>query len=297
MTTGGGAKAEEEEEPYESSEGKMGPKISQFSGNLAEYPDWRMEAKAAAITMGAWGALTSKGTVTREQKKVLQLFYAKLVLSTKGAARMVLRPFEEKADGRAAWAALCEKYDYKDTSRMVTLTKEIMRSEIGAGQDPGDYFEKLEETMRQLRSMEIEIPERLMAGIVLANLPASYGTLQTVLCTSGEPKYDMIRAQVISHYRNQVAYGKASSARPSGQQQQPQRQATPGGGVLAAVEGEEEAKCWICGSTEHFKKQCPKYVAKQEDKIKTDQKKPSASAVEGADLAGARIAMGGGFNV
>jgi hypothetical protein len=237
-----------------------GPAVPEWDGNPEGWLDFKQNMMAAAVMMGLKKVMTSSGSVLRSEKgfeEKNELLYAKLVLSVGGTAKMVVREFDDTADGRGAWQALVKHYEGEGNSRLVTLMRELIRAMVRSGDNPVGYFARIEEIWRQLKGMKVDIPEQLMVAIVLANLPKEYDTLRMVVCVAHDLKFHEVKAAVIGHYRNLMAFRgpMGGAAVPSNH-----GQATDSGasGTVAAVQvGAKVKPCWICQSTEHQKKDCP----------------------------------------
>ncbi|CAN0436056.1 unnamed protein product, partial [Ectocarpus sp. 13 AM-2016] len=82
-----------------------------------------------------------------------------LFFATTGSANTVVRHYEGKkqgeglVDGAAAWLTLAEKYDSHTKETRRAYYEELTTNKMAQGEDPDDFFTKMEDLRERLKDM------------------------------------------------------------------------------------------------------------------------------------------------
>lgn len=191
----------------------------------------------------------TEGVATWDEANVKM--YASLVLLTSGSALGLVEEFEGDMDGVAAFKKLEEKYEQKTRARKTALHQELLTCTLEPGEDPDDYFVRLERLQRLLAQMGLKIGDDHLPGIILSRLPSEYDQLRTVLEAMDDLAYDHVKDKLRTFYLRGAARLREEL------------------GEKAMVVRDRESKgCWHCGDESHFKRDCPK----RKDKAQGDSR-------------------------
>lgn len=126
-------------------------RMQDFGGDDKKWLTWKLEFKALLQHHKLAYLLKPGASRPSGQDRVAwdadsENLYAKLVWCTVDTALDLVFQFQDKEDsGVRAWKALEDKYERKDITRMTALHGELFNSALGEGQDPDQYFVKIED--------------------------------------------------------------------------------------------------------------------------------------------------------
>ena len=174
-----------------------------FKGKQEDWVSWRVKFRAFLVREGVWETLKHdrpEGAGRAAWDRANEKMFANLVLLTGGAALLV-EEFEEDMNGMTAFKKLVEKYDQKTPARRTALHQELLRCELESGEDPDDYFVRIERYQRLLGQMGLKIEDAHLPGIILSRLPSSYDTLRTVLEAMDDLSYGVMKERMRAYYQ------------------------------------------------------------------------------------------------
>ncbi len=111
--------------------------------------------------------------------------YSNLILSCKGVAFSIVDGAKTTAlpngDARIAWIALKERYQVENAASKVELKRQFTEMLLKRGQNPDEWFLKLDHLRNRLQAMKSSIQDEDYVAHVLSNLMNEYSELVTVL--------------------------------------------------------------------------------------------------------------------
>lgn len=161
-----------------------------------------------------------------------------LLMTTKGGAKDIVMQYDDTSDGRAAWQALCGKYELDGSVQSAVLQGKLINDKLGDGEDPDAYFIRIEKARRQLKSLGMEITDAMLLGYALNAMPASYRELRVLIDNTSGLTYEDFKRRMRNHYRREIVSGVTQDS--------------------ALTAGEFKGKCHRCGVIGHMKVNCPK---------------------------------------
>ena len=105
--------------------------------------------------------------------------YSILFFATEGSANITVKQFQarpqarQKADGVEAWEALSLRFD-GNTKKPVACREKLIHASMKFGEDPIDFFTKLDEQRLRLADMGETLTDESYEDIILRALPKEY---------------------------------------------------------------------------------------------------------------------------
>jgi len=238
------------------------------------------------------GSFKPQGRPRRFGIKRNRSIYNRLSFFTDGSPGSCVAQFEATRDGREAWRRLVNKYEHDGTMGKVQLQAQLIESKMADNEDPEAFFQKGERIQARLVELgEARVPDSMMLGIAVKNLPIAYRPLVDILDTIENLTYEMFKARVSTFYRrnilgyqdeskggNQKAF---SSVIPGGQ---PKRNKDP-----------KPRRCYGCNETGHLIKDCKKKPREFKPWEKTTKFKPKRGLSQAKGSGGSTSGNQGGF--
>ena len=206
------------------------------------------------ITSAPTGSLFStpiNASEIKEWEKNNAALYSVLYLVTSGAARCLLRQYENKkdrrADGRGAWLALQSKYENMSSHRRQALMARLANSRMEEGSDPDIFFSKIDQLCDELEVMDERVSKHRKMDIIMSGMPAEYELIR--FQAMKDPEFSLEELQLTM--RNMHMNGFTKSKRHG------RGTAMSAGGGLIKHD-KSKVKCHSCGMLGHFKNECTK---------------------------------------
>jgi hypothetical protein len=205
------------------------------------YGTWSVRMKAVLTTRGLWDAATGKAGVADD--KVQQA----LALITLGVSDAFLATIGAVTTAAEAWSKLEGIFKGKSAARIMHLRKDLAELSKIPQESIVKYIGRARGIMNDLVSAGHTITETDVVWSVLSGLSRAYSTTVEILSNGPEESFtlDKIMAKLV-----------IVESRVSRREQDDSKALVAG----FKKKGNEEGvrKCWICGSTEHLKKDCDK---------------------------------------
>lgn len=203
------------------------------------YSTWSVRMKAVLVSRGLWAAANGVAGVAAD--KVEQA----LAVITLCVSDPILASLTACNTAAEAWTKLEETFKSKSASRILQLRRDLVNLKKASAESIVVYIGRARAIMNDLLAAGHTIEEADVVWSVLAGLPKSYDTIVAILCNGDEDnlKIDTIMSKLVnvetkiiaSESRDEVALYAGGNSKGNG------------GRVR---------KCWICGSTDHLKKDC-----------------------------------------
>ncbi len=204
--------------------------------SVNNYSTWSMRMKALLIHKGLWTAVESVGTTAAakdKDEKALSL----IILHVADHHLSTLATCET---AKEAWDKLSSLYQSKNNARQLHLRQELNSMKKDAAEPLAKYFDRARSLWLELLAGGHKLTESEVVCSVLAGLPKDYSTVVAVLTSSEDDlELDPVLAKLMTVERQmnleEVRSNKALSARHHSYSKE----------------------CWVCGSPDHLKVDCP----------------------------------------
>lgn len=177
---------------------------------------------------------------------------------------------------REAWAALKGYHQKATLTSKVLLLKRVCRTVLKEGGDMEEHITTISNHIEQLTALGQELPDNLVAALLLGSLPESYETLVTAL--ESRPESDLtsqlVKNKLIDEYKRRQG---AKDTRDNFRSRETAMK------LVHKDKGFTQAKkdCFFCKKPGHFKSECIKYKSwknKQEKTNKVSEQNPGKSS-------------------
>ncbi|GIL88635.1 hypothetical protein Vretifemale_16557 [Volvox reticuliferus] len=209
---------------------------------------------------------------------------------------------DEAANAAVAWDELHDEFVKQMALQQQEYHTKVITMRKKHDESMDEYLRRAEEYHEILTATNFKIPDSVIVASVLNGLSSDYRTERAILEASasfGEATLKTIRPALLSAevrvkredkqettpalvFGNRRGTGGGQQQYQSSQRQSyghhPRQQKSQGDDNMSV--------CWKCGSTEHFKKNCPKWLAEQQ----------SGQAGSGGNNRGGGNHRGGGYN-
>ena len=182
---------------------------------------------------------------------------------------------------------LADTYEKPSASNKVHLMRRLFNLKMVDGTRVADHVNEFNGIISQLSSVEINLEDEVLALILLSSLPESWSaTVTAVSSSSGTKKMKLadIRGLILTEdIRRKDLEGPSSSALITEGRGRTQERSQGGDRGKSRGKSKTKAKgtkCWHCGKTGHWKKECRSW--KGGDGNKTDQSANAAAEVQDA---------------
>ena len=215
------------------------------------YATWSVRMRALLTIKGVWSAVTGTSTDPQEDAKALAL----IALHVKDHH---LTTVGESTTARGAWETLKNIYESKTNARKLLLRKELTQLKKGPAEPITKYVARAKEIQSQLRAAGHTVADQDLAFSVLAGLPASYNTINTVLTSSDrELKIDEILPKLQQQEQMMQPESDAEAALFAKRRGSFGKKPTSGFGSYKPMERRKETrKCIYCKQVGHLIANC-----------------------------------------
>ncbi|CCO34576.1 Retrovirus-related Pol polyprotein from transposon TNT 1-94 Includes: RecName: Full=Protease [Rhizoctonia solani AG-1 IB] len=135
----------------------------------------------------------AKDWETRDQEALLQI-----MLSVSDGA---LKHIGHHTSAKSAWDALQHRWEGHGVQSLVFLVEKLFSDKAPEGKPLADFTAKQRSIATNVHNLGLELPEPLLALILLHSLPPSYDTLCTVIAgstTLEKLTFDLVEAQILA---------------------------------------------------------------------------------------------------
>lgn len=216
-----------------------------LKGLSEERPDSAPEGADEQVVAAAKKAQDEWDKRNREIYNVLSYYTESLAAST-------VMQYESSRNGKEAWLKLLNKFEHVGTIGKATLQSEMIQCRMKDGEDPDEYFQRVESIQARLVELgEVAMPDSLMLGIVLKNLPAEYKSLIDILDTQDGLTYAIFKERISTYHRRHLGHSKGKSVDGKSKDEGASK-------ALYTKDKKPRGSCFKCGKHGHFFKDCPK---------------------------------------
>lgn len=219
-----------------------------FNGRQEDWAMWREKFEAMLDMVEVLDVLlpgTAKptgGDDLVKWNKSSRSVYSRLVLYTSGTPLGIVKQHHKDRDGVKAWTALVDKYEQKGEVKISALHEQLITAVMYNGEDPEEFFLRLEELQRQLKELNVTVEDSMLKGIVTAKMPEEYMSLRAVIDTMPDLKYDGLKNHMRAFYmRNKMSLDHIVQERAM---------------VAVRANGRFNGQCFKCGRHGHKKNKC-----------------------------------------
>ena len=163
-----------------------------FNGESEKYDIWEEKFLGYLKLKKLKEVVTSKETLTAEQKSKNEEAYAELIQLIDDNSLALIRK-DAKDDGRKALAILRKHYVGKGKPRVISLYTELTSLSKSTDQSATEYLIKAENIASSLSVAGETISDSLIIAMILKGLPQSYNAFVAVVTQSEETYNDFAR--------------------------------------------------------------------------------------------------------
>lgn len=228
--------------------------------NNSNYQVWKYKVEKLLKREGTWRAIsTQKPTNEQDAIEIWEIKDEK----AQGTICLLLEDdqtahTQDKTSAKEIWDAL-ETYHQKASGiNKFSLVVELLQLKLGEGEDMERHISKIQDLINRLKGLGSKGITEFGPWIIRHSMPSSYHTLISVLASKPEEELtlDSVKATLIGEAkRRKMTESVCDSA------------------LRVHSHTKHVSKCYFCGSTEHMKQDCPKYLRwKQMNKRKRQEK-------------------------
>lgn len=167
--------------------------------NAHNYDTWKLQMKAILIKADLWNYVeTEKAPATENEAKWIskdQKACAEIMLSI---APSELGLISKCATSNEMWNKLKSTFQSKGPARKATLLKRVALARMKEGDNTRDHLNDFFEAVGQLKEINVEIGDDLLAILLLYSLPDSFETFRCALETRDElPSPEILRVKIL----------------------------------------------------------------------------------------------------
>lgn len=164
------------------------------------FHDWCESMEAYLRLEKLWTVVQAppSGNLETDAEKVQEV-RSKILLSCEPGARI---HFSKDDSVPTIWQKLKTAYEDKGFIREVTLLRDLCQTNLEECGSTEDYLHKIYLLVDKLRNINMNIPDRMLAGLLLAGLPERYSSL--VMAFSGSAvniTSDLVKSKIIEEVK------------------------------------------------------------------------------------------------
>uniref|UniRef100_A0A336MT82 CSON006917 protein n=1 Tax=Culicoides sonorensis TaxID=179676 RepID=A0A336MT82_CULSO len=218
----------------------------------SNYLTWALKMKMVLIKEGCWSVVKERAPegmdpVDLEMKKEKSL--SLIVLAVENDQLVHVR---NSNTGYDAWEALKTYHQQATVANKIRILKKLFRMELKKGGNLKDHLKVISEYMDELAEMNTALDKDVAVSVILASLNEEYDGLVTAMEAWDESRLNIVtvKAKLMEEYekKNNKVVKENDVAMVSNK----------------AFGDEYGPKCFHCGSSMHFKRNCPRFLAMKE---------------------------------
>lgn len=237
--------------------------------NNTNYQAWKYKVEKLLKREGTWRALSTPKPIGNEE--AIESWEVKDE-KAQGTICLLLEDDQtphtlEKKTAKEIWDAL-EKYHQKASGiNKFSLVVELLQLKLSEGEDLEKHISKIQELTNNLTALGSKGINEFAPWIILHSMPPSYHTLVSILASKPEEELtiDNIKATLIGEYKRRKMSTEHTDE-----------------SALKVHNNKPHAnfECFFCGSTEHYKQNCEKYLQWKQKKNQKQRRSERARAVQ-----------------
>ena len=234
-------------------------KIEKLDGS--NWLTWKFQMRHLLLAKGLWGYVdgsekledTASALQKKEFNKKSQMAFSTIVMAVSSSQLYLITSCERPND---AWGALKTQFERDSLANKILMKKTYFRMEMEEGMLVSDHLKKMKEITDRLAAIGAPISEEDQVVTLLGSLPESYSTLVTALEARGESlKLGYVQEALIhEEQKRNSTFGQMKC-----REREFPENALVGGAPRKSKALNKSLKCYGCGETGHFRRNCARY--------------------------------------
>lgn len=168
-------------------------KVAKLKGR-ENYDTWKTYMEWYLTLKGLWPCVEGTGTDTGKNATAV----ATMGLLVESHVMSYVRG---KRTAKEAWKALEDAFEDNGVLRRMDLLRHLMRLELCNCASMEEYVSQICETQQKLHKAKMEIPDDIVAQIMLSGLPDDYRPMVLAIANSGKAlSVDLVRTNLLQEF-------------------------------------------------------------------------------------------------